>query len=209
MKIAVIGTGNVGVALGKRWAELGHQVTLGTRDPNSDKVQALLMTAEPNLGAAPVREAIARSEVVALATPWPAVQAIAESVEDWGDKIIVDCTNPIGPGFQLAIGGAISGAEQVAAWTRSGRVVKAFNTTGAENMADPIYQSQPITMFICGDDPEAKAAVSRLAGDLGFEVADTGGLAMARYLEPMAMVWIHLAIVRKQGRNIAFRLVRR
>ena len=209
MKIAVIGTGNVGAALGKRWAELGHQVTLGTRDPNSDKVRALLMTAGPNLGAAPVGEAIARSELVALATPWPAVQEIAEAVEDWGDKIIVDCTNPIGPGLQLAVGGGTSGAEQVAAWARSGRVVKAFNTTGAENMADPIYQSQPITMFICGDDSEAKAAVSRLAEDLGFEVADTGGLAMARYLEPMAMVWIHLAIVQKQGRNMAFRVVRR
>jgi predicted dinucleotide-binding enzyme len=65
-------------------------------------------------------------------------------------------------------------------------VVKAFNTTGAENMADPIYQSQPITMFICGDDGEAKAVVAQLAEALGFEVADTGKLAMARYLEPLA-----------------------
>lgn len=209
MKIAVIGTGNVGTALGKRWAALGHQVTLGTRDPNSDKVKVLLLTGGPNLSAAMVEEAIAGSDVVALATPWPAVQEIAESIEDWGDKIIVDCTNPIGPGLQLAVGGGTSGAEQLAGWARSGRVVKAFNTTGAENMADPIYQSQPITMFICGDDAEAKATVSQLAQALGFEVADTGGLTMARYLEPMAMVWIHLAIVQKQGRNIAFRLVRR
>jgi predicted dinucleotide-binding enzyme len=107
------------------------------------------------------------------------------------------------------VGHTTSGAEQVAAWAMSRRVVKAFNTTGAENMADPIYQSQPITMFICGDDNEAKAAVARLAEELGFEVADTGKLAMARYLEPLAMVWINLAIVQKQGRNMAFKLVRR
>jgi hypothetical protein len=88
-------------------------------------------------------------------------------------------------------------------------VVKAFNTTGWENMADPIYHGEPTTMFICGDDAEAKAVVSDLATDLGFDVADTGPLSTARYLEPLAMVWIHLAIGQKQGRQIAFKIVKR
>jgi NADPH-dependent F420 reductase len=209
MKITVIGTGNVGSVLGSRWAEQGHQVIFGTRDPHSDKIQKLLAEAGPNAGAAQIGEAITGSEVVVLATPWPAVQEIVEGTQEWGDRIIIDCTNPIGPGLGLVVGHTTSGAEQVAAWARSHRVVKAFNTTGAENMADPSYQSQPITMFICSDDSEAKAAVARLAEELGFEVADTGKLAMARYLEPLAMVWINLAIVQKQGRDMAFKLVRR
>lgn len=209
MKLAVIGTGTVGSVLGRRWAAQGHQVIFGTRDPGSDKVQDLLAEAGSNAGAAPVAEAVASSEVVVLATPWPAVRDIVEGITEWGDKIIVDCTNPIGPGFALAVGHTTSGAEQVAEWARSRRVVKAFNTTGAENMADPVYQSQPITMFICGDDSEAKAVVTQLGEVLGFEVTDTGNLAMARHLEPLAMVWINLAIVRQQGRDIAFKLVRR
>jgi hypothetical protein len=87
--------------------------------------------------------------------------------------------------------------------------VKAFNTTGAENMLDPLYAGDAITMFICGDDPDAKATVTKLAEALGFEVADVGGLETARLIEPLALVWINLAIKQGLGRNIAFKLVRR
>ena len=209
MQIAIIGTGNVGSALGKRWAATGHQIVFGSREPNSPKIQALLAVTGPTARAASVSEAVAGAEVVVLSTPWPATQAIVESIGDWAGKILVDCTNPIGPGFQLAVGMTTSGGEQVAGWAKGARLVKAFNTTGAENMADPIYDGQPITMFICGDDAEAKVVVTQLAGDLGFEVVDTGALMLARYLEPLAMVWIHLAAVQGLGRNIAFKLVRR
>jgi 8-hydroxy-5-deazaflavin:NADPH oxidoreductase len=93
-------------------------------------------------------------------------------------------------------------------WAKGARVVKAFNTTGWNNMADPIYPSGPITMFIAGDDAAAKAVVTRMAGDLGFEPVDSGGLRVACYLEPLALLWINLAMVQNLGRNIAFKLVR-
>ncbi len=209
MKIAIIGTGNVGRALGTSWANKGHQVIFGSRDPHSEKVRQALAAAGSNASAATLAEAGAAAEVIVLATPWDSMPQVIESLGEVSGKIIVDATNPIGPGFQLALGTTTSGAEQVAAWAVGARVVKAFNTTGWENMADPIYQGGPITMFLCGDDAEAKVVVAGLAQDLGFEVADTGPLSTVRYLEPLAMVWIHLAIVQKQGRQIAFKIVKR
>lgn len=209
MKIAVIGTGNVGRALGTSWALKGHQVIFGSRDPHSQKVAEVLAAAGPKASAATLPEAGAAAEVIVLATPWNGIEQTVEALGDVAGKIIVDATNPIGPGFQLAVGTTSSGAEQVAGWAQGGRVVKAFNTTGWENMADPIYHGEATTMFICGDDAEAKIAVTALAADLGFEVADTGPLSTARYLEPLAMVWIHLAIVQQHGRQMAFKIVRR
>jgi hypothetical protein len=209
MKIAVIGTGNVGRALGAGWAKKGHQVIFGSRDPDSEKVQGLLAAVGPNARAAASATACVAAEVIVLATPWDTTRQVVESLGDLAGKIIVDATNPIGPGLQLAVGTTTSGAEQIAGWAKGTRVIKAFNTTGWENMADPIYQGQPVTMFICGDDAAAKATVTRLAEDLGFDVADTGALSTARYLESLAMVWIHLALVQKQGRQIAFKVVKR
>jgi hypothetical protein len=209
MKIAIIRTGNVGRALGTSWAKKGRQVIFGSRDPHSEKVHEALAAAGPNASAATITEAGAAAEMIVLAIPWNTMQAVVEALGDVGNKIIVDATNPIGPGFQLAVGTTTSGAEQVAGWAKSTRVVKAFNSTGWENMADPIYHGQPATMFICGDDAAAKTVVSGLAADLGFDVADTGPLSTARYLEPLAMVWIHLAMVQKQERQIAFKIVKR
>jgi predicted dinucleotide-binding enzyme len=208
MNIAVIGSGNVGGTLGRRWAELGHQVIFGSRDPHSQKVKALL-AASPQARAATAGDAAAQAEVVALATPWPGLEQIVTGLGDLRGKVVIDCTNPIAPGFQLAVGVTTSGAEQVAGWATGARVVKAFNTTGWENMADPLYDGEPITMFICGDDAQAKAVVTELAEALGFEVADVGDLTTARFVEPLAMVWITLAIVRGQGRNLAFKIVKR
>jgi predicted dinucleotide-binding enzyme len=88
-------------------------------------------------------------------------------------------------------------------------VVKAFNTTGFGNMNNPRYGSQAITMFLCGDDAEAKAVVTQLGEDLAFEMIDAGPLAIARLLEPLAMLWIHLAVFQDLGPDIAFTLQRR
>lgn len=209
MKIAIIGTGNVGQALAYGWTNKGHQVTFGSRDPAGEKAQAAVAATGGKAEVKREQAAVQEAEVVVLAVPWNAVEAVINSLGDLTGKILIDATNPIGPGFQLAVGKDNSGAELVQQWAPTARVVKAFNTTGAENMRDPIYDGKPTTMFICGDDVAAKAVAQTLAEALGFAVADTGGLIAARYLEPLAMVWIHLAIVQKQGREIAFMLLQR
>jgi NADPH-dependent F420 reductase len=210
MKIAIIGTGHVGSALGRRWAQGGHQVVYGSREPGSARVKKLVQDCGPNASAASSAQAAAGAEVVVLATPWDATQAAVEAAGDLRGKILVDCTNPFsGTSRGMAVGLAKSGGELVAEWAAGARVVKAFNTTGAGNMANPAYGDTAISMFICGDDPQARAVVSDLAAELGFDVVDAGPLMAARSLEPLAMLWVHLAYSQAMGPDIAFKLLKR
>lgn len=208
MKIGVIGVGSVGGTLGSRWARNGHEVVFGVRRAGTQKVKSLLKVIERNARAASVSEAAAVSDVVVLATPWAATREAIEAAGDLRGKIVIDCTNPIEDG-QLAVGWTQSGAEQVAEWSRGAKVVKAFNTTGWNNMANATFGGQRAAMFVCGDDPEARERVCELASELGFEACDAGELRASRYLEPLAMLWIHLAYRQGWGRDFAFSILKR
>jgi hypothetical protein len=209
MNIAVIGTGRVGATLGAGWAKRGHTVVFASREPEGEKAQAAVAAAGPGASAASVVDAVRSAGVVVLAVPWSALQSSLAAAGDLQGKVLVDATNAIGPGLIPGFAPPASAAEQVAAWAPGARVVKAFNTTGFDNMADPVYEGQATTMFICGDDPAAKATVAGLAEALGFEAADAGPLAAAFHLENLALLWIHLARQPAYGRDIAFRLLRR
>jgi NADPH-dependent F420 reductase len=206
MRIAIIGTGNVGSALGTRWAQRGHEVVFGSRDPSGAKAQKLL--AATGASVAGIREAVADAAVVILATPWDAAQESIIAAGDLTGKVVLDATNPL-QNMKLALGLTTSGAEQVASWAGGAAVVKAFNSTGAGNMLNPDYAGQKPTMFICGDDAGAKQIVSGLIEEIGFEAVDAGPVTSARYLEPLAGLWITLAYAQGLGPNIAFRLLRR
>ena len=209
MTIAIIGTGRVGAALGRGWAAAGHAIVFGSRHPHADDVEALVASIGKRAYSTSPDEAAASAEVVALAVPWDAAQSVVEGLGDLSGTILIDCMNPLAAGLQPAVGGDTSGAEQIAGWAPAARVVKAFNTTGANNMADPDYAGTPLTMFVCGDDAEATSTVAELAEDLGFEAVDAGPLDRARLLEPMARLWIHLAMTEGFGREIGFKLLRR
>ena len=103
MKIAVLGTGDVGGTLGKGWAAKGHQVVFGSRHPDSDEVRELLAAAGPNASAVGNAEAVASADVAVLAVPWDAARQVVESIRDWKGKILVDCTNP--DRLEPAVGG--------------------------------------------------------------------------------------------------------
>ncbi len=209
MKIAVVGTGQVAAALGKGWAARGHTITFASRDPGAERVQALLAEAGPHASAARVADAAGRSSIIVLAVPFTAAEERLRMAGDLSGKVIIDCTNPIAPGLRPMFNAATSGIEQIVPLAPRARWVKAFNTTGAENMAAPAYKGGAATMFVCGDDEMAKAAAAQLAEELGFEVVDAGGLSAARHLENLALLWIHLARVAGMGRDIAFHLLRR
>ena len=210
MKIGIIGVGNVGGALGKGWAKKGHQVVFGVRNTSDPKVSAAVKDVGNNARAGSVAEAAGFGEVVVLATPWPGAQDAIRSAGDLSRKILFDCTNPLKADLSgLDVGFTTSAAEQVQSWAQGARVVKIFNTTGSNNMENPRYSEGPATMFYCGDDAQAKSAAKALAADLGFDPVDAGPLRSARLLEPLAMLWIHLAFAQNMGREFAFRLMRR
>jgi predicted dinucleotide-binding enzyme len=209
MKIAIIGTGRVAAALGSGWAAKGHLVTFASREPGAERVLKLLESAGPNASAARVADAVSRSSIIVLAVPYTAARERLEMAGELGGKVIIDCTNPIAPGLRSLVSASSSGAEQIRSWAPRAKIVKAFNTTGAENLTNPLYDERAATMLICGDDDVAKGVVAQLAEELGFEVIDAGSLTASRHLENLALLWIHLAGVNGMGRNIAFRLLRR
>ena len=210
MKIAIIGAGSVGGTLGRGWAAAGHEIKFGVRDAAKVEVVKLVKEIGSRAGADGIALAAAFGEVVVLATPWEAAQAAIQSAGNLSGKVLIDCTNPLQPGLAgLSLGHTTSAGEEVSKWATGARVVKAFNTTGAPNMANPRFGGSPAVMFMAGDDLPAKTTVQKLGEDLGFEMVDAGGLAQARLLEPMAMLWIHLAFKQGLGRDFAFGLLRR
>lgn len=205
MQIGILGSGNVGGALGTAWAKRGHAVIFGFRDPA--KAEAVELAKASGAKAASQTDA-AKAEVILVSLPWPATKSVLSALDLKG-KIVLDATNPIKADFSgLEAGTDNSGGELVASWAAGARVVKIFNSTGYANMADPSYDGQPSFMPYCGDDAEAKKIAHQLATEIGFDAQDLGPLKNARYLEPLAMVWITLAFA-GLGRDIAFRLARR
>lgn len=200
MRIAIIGKGAVGAALGRGWTKAGHGVVYGVRRPaGADETTAA--------------DAAAGADVVVLATPWTAVDAALAAIGDLRGKILIDCTNPLemrDGRLRLAVGHDASGGEAVAARAPGAFVFKTLNQTGAETLGDAgAYDPRPV-MFVAGDDADRKAVVVGLVDDLGFDAADAGPLVNARLLEPLAMLWIDQALARGAGRHFAFaRLPRR
>lgn len=204
MKIAVIGAGRVGGTLGRRFAEAGHDVTFGVRDVEAETNAELRGERQ---SVALVADAAEGADVVLFATPWAATESAVTSAGDLSGKIVLDATNPIGPGFVLTHGHTDSGAEQVSRWAKGAAVAKVFNTTGFGNMENPAAGDNVSAMFVSGDDENAVAAAMQLSSDIGFETYHLGGLKTARLLEPFAMVWITMSM--KVGRDFIFSLVRR
>jgi predicted dinucleotide-binding enzyme len=213
MKLAIIGAGNVGGALGTAWAQkAGHDIVFGVRDLKADKTQSLLKAIGPKARAATAADAAASADVLVLATPWPATEAAIRSMGNLKGKILLDATNPLtrGPdGIGLEIGHVISGGEKVQGWATGASVFKTLNTTGFNNMANPMFHDVKSVMFVAGDDAANKPKVMGLVGELGFEAIDAGPLRNARLLEAHAMLWIDLALARGQGRDFAFGILRR
>ena len=202
MRIAIIGAGRVGRALGTCWTEVGHDVVYGVRDPGDPKAADLAQVAT-------AQEAVDGADVVLIALPWAATQQVVSGL-DVGDAVVLDATNPLAVNArELVANPSLAGAELVRDWMGGARVVKAFNTTGSGNMANPDYGAQKPMMPVAGDDEAAKAVAIGLANEIGFAGVDTGPLSGARDPEHLAMLWIRMAYPLGNGPDIAFALLRR
>lgn len=205
MNITIIGTGNVGGALAQGLSKAGHRIRLGVRDLEHFKGKNLLGIS-PDITAHPVREAVEASEVIILAAPAQAADQVARQLGDVAGNVIIDTMN----GVFMRPEGFANTTDAVLANCNTADVVKCFNSTGFENMLDPRYGDLAADMFVAGDSARGKAVASGLARDLGFgEIWDFGGLDKVSLLEQFALSWINLAIMQKQGRGIAFKVLRR
>lgn len=202
MKIGILGAGVVGVSLAKGWVKAGHAVMLSSREPASEKMRAILAEVGGGAQAGTPAETVAFGAVVTVAIGWNHLPDVVGSAGPWTGKTVIDAANRFGPSAS-----GKSAAEDLAALVPGGSVVKAFNTIGAEHMPHGTINGERLSMFIAGDDSGAKAVVSQLAADLGFEAIDAGGLGAARLVENLAQLWVSLARG-SYGRNIGFRLVR-
>lgn len=205
MRIAIIGAGHVGRALGAVWHKAGHEIIWNLRDPDDLKHAEL-----PGEKLKMVGRGLRKSDVTVLAVPWSAVDEVCAQIgEDFGG-VLADCTNPVNEDFSdLDRKGANSGAEYIKSLLPRARVVKAFNQTGADNLGNADYgKNQPVS-FVCSNDEAAASCVRQLSEDLGFDTLMVRGLAHARQLEEMAWLWICLATKQGHGRNFAFSIARR
>jgi 8-hydroxy-5-deazaflavin:NADPH oxidoreductase len=210
LRIAILGTGGVSAALAARWAQAGHAITFGSRQPQSKKVLQLVGRCGASARAATPPRAVADAEAIVLAVPWAAARQTLAELGTLRGRTLIDCTNPLLDDFSgIELGHSTSAAEQIAAWVPQARVVKAFNTASTKVMLDPRFGEQRATMFYCGDDRAAKSVARQLIDDVGFEAVDAGPLTSARYLEPLAMLYIHLAFEQGWGSNCAFKMIRR
>jgi 8-hydroxy-5-deazaflavin:NADPH oxidoreductase len=204
MKIAIIGTGNVGSALAKGFAKVGHQVLFGVRNKNEFKGGGLV--SEKNVSVHTIAEATSSSDVTLIAAVPQAVHSIAEAMGDVSNKIIIDAMNSV----RIKPEPLSNTTEALMKLTNCKDIVKCFNTTGAENLANPSYKGQGIDMFYAGDSDKAKKIAERLAKDIGFEnVYNFGGSDKFNLLEQFSLSWINLAMMQGYGRNFAFKIVKR
>ncbi|MEM7037704.1 MAG: NAD(P)-binding domain-containing protein [Bacteroidota bacterium] len=204
MKIAIIGTGNVGGALAEAWARHGHDIMLGVRDLENFKNKHL--TEKANVTAHGIPEAVAAAETVVIAAAPQHTASIVAGMGDTAGKVIIDAMNSL----RTRPEGYANSFEALRALAPDAEIAKCFNSTGFENMKDPVYDGEGIDMFTAGDSAPAKAVATQLALDAGFGVChDFGGDDKAGLLEQFAFAWINMAIMQGGGRNMAFRVVRR
>jgi 8-hydroxy-5-deazaflavin:NADPH oxidoreductase len=213
-KIGILGTGEVGRTLGAGFAALGHEVKIGSRDPASFKLRSWLAKAGAGASSGTFADAAAFGEVIVLATLWSGTKSALDlaGAQNLAGKIVIDATNPLVPVPNappgLALGRTDSGGEQVQRWLPGARVVKAFNTIGNAHMVNPNFEGGPPDMFICGNDADAKSAVTEICDAFGWPgTIDIGGIEGARLLEPLCILWVTYAI-RSGGWNHSFKLLR-
>jgi len=212
MKITFIGVGNVGGPLADHLQKLGHEVTIAARNPDSQSVQNALSRNSHFVVKAPIA-AVEEADVVFLATPFAANEAALSEVSTALDgKILVDCTNPVGPNLSHGLKSERSGAELVQSFVPNAKVVKAFTIYGCENFENnnyPDYGNLKPAMLIAGNDSPAKQTLATLCQDLGWEPIDTGNLAMSLHLEHMTLLWIKMARVQGWGTGFVWGMLRK
>lgn len=187
MRIAVIGAGNIGRTLGGKWAAAGHDVVYGVRRPG-----------EP--GTAAVGDAVLNAEVVVLAVPGAAAKDVVTSLgHALAGKVVIDATNDVqGAGKLHALDELADGAHPV----------RAFNTLGWENFADPVVAGVQADLLYAAEEGIARQTAETLIRDVGLEPVWLGGVEAVDLVDVVTRLWFTLALRQGLGRRLAFKVLR-
>jgi len=202
-RVGVIGSGQVGRALAAGFAAHGHEVTIGTRDPEANDDLQAWAAQHDDIAIGTFAAAAEAGEVVVLATRGTAVEEAIQTAgaQRFAGKLVIDATNPLAPdpttgGPGLAVGHTNSGGEIIQRALPDARVVKAFNTVNNALMVDPGFAPR-LPMFIAGNDETAKRAVAEILDEFGWDALDVGGIEQSRQLESLVLLWV--AVGRARG----------
>ena len=213
MKVGVLGSGDVAKTLASGFLKHGHQVTLGSRTP--DKLNDWA-AANPSGKTGNFATAAQFGDLVVLAVKgtaaWEALRRAGE--ENLAGKPIIDACNPIMDApptngvlkFFTTMNESLM--EQLQKQFPDAHLVKAFNSVGAAFMIDPQFDGSKPTMFICGNDAEAKKTVTGILDQFGWEMSDMGGAEAARAIEPLCMLWCIPGFLRNEWGH-AFKLLKK
>ena len=214
MKIGILGTGDVGRALGTGFTGLGHDVMIGGRDAANPKAREWAARTGPRARTGTFADAASFGDALVLATLWSGTENAIRlaTPERFAGKLVMDATNPLvftpNAPPSLALGHTDSGGEQVQRWLPGAHVVKVFNIVGHASMVNPQFPGGPPDMFFCGNDAGAKKQVTEFLTAFGWPAIDIGGIEGARLLEPMCILWVVYG-ARTGTWNHAFKLLRK
>ena len=216
MKIGILGSGIVGRVLGSAFIAEGYEVMLGTRNvQKEDVVQWLSQNATAKAGS--FKETAIFGDIIVLAMSGDVAEQVIKTsgIENFKDKIVIDATNPIDH-TRPPVNGVLpyfttmdeSLMERLQKLLPAAKLVKAFNSVGNHFIYKPGFNGQLPTMFICGNDEDAKQTVSKILDSFGWETADMGMVEAARAIEPLCMLWCISGILRNEWTH-AFKLIKK
>jgi len=212
MRVGILGSGDVAKSLARGFLNEGHEVMLGSREP--EKLASWVQESGSGASGGTFSETAKFGELVVLAVNGArSVEAVQMAgVDSFKGKIVIDATNPLdmsgGPPPRLIGGLGTSSGELNQKALTGAFVVKAFNTVGHAHFYKPEFAGGPPDMFLCGEDANAKEHVSHICQAFGWNAIDVGGIGFSHYLEATAMVWIITAFTGSHW-NQAFKLLRK
>lgn len=202
MKIAIIGTGNMGAGLAHALAGAGCELVIGHRDPA--KAAELAAELGANVEGGGIAAAVKLADVAILALPYGAIGEALKAAGDLTGKVLVDISNPITADYRgLLVGHSTSAAEEIQALVPAATVVKAFNTIFATLLPIEARNGKTLQVFVAGNDEPAKETVSNIAKAIGFKPVNAGELTNARFIEPIGEMNIHFGFFLGKGPSVA------
>ena len=203
LKIVVLGAGNIGGTLGRKWSAAGHQVTFGVSDPKGPRSQALRAELGDKIKIGTVEDVLQAGDVVVMALPGGAMETIiTTNAAQLDGRIIIDTANRMG-------GGPMNSLATFQAHTPRAQVYRAFNTLGWENFADPLFSGIPADLFYCGPAGDSNEIVTRMIEDVGLRPMYLGDNSQIDLVDAVGRIWFALVFGQHKSRHLAFKVLTR